>query len=221
MEDKTLDVRMVQAGIAVAVAMTLLVPTFNALSKSYVENVPPPPWFPTPEKPPNITPPSNFQPPTGMTPPTGFEGEYEGPVPPACPPPVIKRIPEVDDVDESIRQGNSVNYNRNVAFTVPNATIGVRIYVNYTDWQASAVHAGVDAPEGAQDWEQDEQGAGGGLLFAQSTPRTTLTYDSYTEENGKPAIEGEYTLRLSADFVVNGNVKAEGYMLLACGGLLS
>lgn len=207
--------RLVKAAVVVALGLTLLVPTFNALNASYVKDVPPPPWLPTPPTPPDITPPTDFTPPPGMTPPT----DYKGKIPPgSCPPPVVKVL-----VDDNETLSTNTRFEKDLTFKIPNGSIGFRGYINWTNWQAQRVFASVSGPAGFKAWSNQTDGNQPAGFLAPTTPisSTSWVYDSYRENNGQVPKTGEYTLRLTADFPIRGQIHSTLGVALACGGMLS
>lgn len=207
---------MVKAGVVAALALTLLVPTFNALNLSYVENVTPPPWLPTPEDPPNITPPTNFEPPPDFEPPEGYEGE----IPPgACPPPVVRELNET-------RQPFTISptqpqWSKHIPFTVPPGAIALEGYANFTSWRAQSITARLEGPEGFQPWSRAAQGDTGGLLVEPTEQSTSFHYKSYEGDEPSPVPEGDYALVLTAQFPIDGEGDTLFGVALACGGLMS
>lgn len=212
-----MDTRMLGAGVVAALGMTLLIPTFNALNNSYVEDVQPPPWMPTPDEIPPIEPPEDFEPPEGE-PPEDFEVPpgYEGPVPPVCPPPVVR------PVNETLMRGPVTPAFQpvRVTFDVPKYAIALIGFVNVTGWQAARVATQLDTP-GGNDWAQ-EQTAGGGALLVDPQPKDSRwEYNSYREESQQPPKEGSYTFTLQIDLPVDGDFETGFGVVLPCGGLLS
>lgn len=208
---------MVKAGVVAALALTLLVPTFNALNLSYVENVQPPPWIPPPKDPPNITPPTDFEPPPDMTPPTNWQGE----VPPgACPPPLIRPVNETNEPFTVV--GPQPRWTKTLPFTLPRGVLALEGYANFTSWRAQAVHARLEGPEGFTEWSQDARGpTTGGLLVEPSAQRTSFHYASYQGEEASPVPAGDYVLTLSADYPLDGQGSTTFGVALACGGMMS
>jgi hypothetical protein len=207
---------MMKAGVVAALALTLLVPTFNALNLSYVENVTPPPWLTTPEDPPNITPPTDFEPPPDFEPPEGYEGE----IPPgACPPPVVRELNETRQAFSV--QGPQPAWTQRIPFTVPQGALALEGYVNFTSWQARSIAVRLDGPEGFQAWTEGDQGEGSGLLVQPTAQRTSFHYKSYEGDEPSPVPEGEYLLTLSAEFPIDGEGDTRFGVALACGGMMS
>jgi hypothetical protein len=210
------ETRLVKAAVVAALGLVLLVPTFNALNASYVKNDPPPPWL-RPPTPPDITPPTDLSPPPDFTPPTGYKGK----IPPICPPPVVEPLLNVtDDLSNSKTSGS---YDKTLPFDVKNETIGFRVYVNWTNWEARTVGAKISGPPGFQAWSNSTTGQTGGVPLVGVTPQqdASYVYDSYTEGGGQVAKAGRYTLDLSAQTPLQGTVSVQGYAALACGGILS
>lgn len=207
---------MLKASVVAAVALTLLVPTFNALNLSYVENVQPPPWMPTPKDPPNITPPTNMKPPTDFEPPDGWEGE----IPPgSCPPPVMRVLNETRQ--QYPIDGPNSQWQRVVRFVVPNGSLAMGGYANFTQWRASSISVQLEGPQGFKTWRQEARGAANGLL-AQPQPQTTpFEYNSTGGDEPSPVPAGDYTLTLQAQFPIDGSVSTIFGVALACGGMMS
>lgn len=222
-EGLDLDSRMLGVAAVMALGVTLLIPTFNALNNSYVEDVAPPPWMPTPDEIPPFTPPPDYKPPPDAEPPPGWEPPpgYEGPVPPVCPPPVARRLDNASRTQPPLAP--QPRYFEEIAFVVPNFTLVMQGYVNFTAWRASSISVTLDAPEGGRDWTQSAQSStSGGLLPSPTREQdTSWFYDSMKVENGQQPKPGEYRLTLSAQFPVDGQVETQFGVLLACGGLVS
>lgn len=216
---------MVKAGAAAALGIVLLLPTFNALNNSYVQNVPPPPWFPTPSTIPDITPPSDFKPPTNMKPPPDFDAsKYKGQIPPGgCPPPVITVIQAAtfnDSVGRSqggiIPLGSPTSYSKEVPFTPPNGTYAIVGFVNLTQWEGTNFTATVRFPAGGS-W----QGFANNTMNPPRTEDDALTFNSYEALGHKAAPAGEYTLDLEATPpFLSGDIATTFYSIIPCGGLL-
>lgn len=207
---------MVKAGIASALALTLLAPTFNALNLSYVENVTPPPWMPPPTQPPDITPPTNFKPPTGMTPPTGYEGE----IPPgACPPPVFREI-EGTAQDLAIQGPSPGAWTRTIPFQVPEGALAFGGWMNFTDWQGQRAVVAIDGPSGFDRWTDFADG-GGGLLISPTARTDPFEYNSTATDAPRAPPAGDYTLDLRVDTPISGSVQTRLIVALACGGMMT
>ena len=206
-----------KAAIVVALGLTLLVPTFNALNASYVKDVAPPPWLPTPPTPPDITPPTDFKSPTGMTPPTNYKGK----VPPsACPPPVAEKLLDINDTI----QGPRTTFTVDLPFKIKNGSIGFEGYINWTQWRASRIFAEITGPQGFRTWNNQtvaNQQSGGILTSPTQQGPTSFHYKSYTQNNGQVPKAGSYNLRLVADFPIDGQYHVVFGAALACGGMLS
>lgn len=217
-----MDTRLVKAGVIAAFGLILLVPTFNALNASYVENVSPPPWMPTPPTPPDMTPPTNFKPPPDMTPPTDWQGKMP---PDMCPPPVFRNLKEMN-TNDSYSPGEATNgvswASAPLRFTVPNGTIALGGYVNYTDWQAATIRAALTDPAGKLATQnQTSSGGPAGLPQRGSDEAGSFFMNSYQFNRQQPPAAGAWTLQLSAETPVQFEVHTEFGLLLACGGLMS
>jgi len=201
-------------GVLAAIGLTLLVPVFDALNYSYVQNVRPPPWMPTPPTPPDITPPSDFKPPPDMTPPTNFHGK----IPPnMCPPPVAKVL--VDNKTARLDTSQTApGFSAAFPFNAPNGTIAVVVNVTWSQWEAFHIYANLDGPKGYRGWANDTPGTTNGILLQPSPQDTQYDYDTYTD-TGQPAKAGSYTVRLRADEPIQGTVTVRAGVILACGGL--
>lgn len=219
-----MDTRLVKAGAVAALGLILLVPTFNALNASYVENVSPPPWMPTPPTPPDMTPPTNFKPPPDMTPPTDWQGKM--PPPDMCPPPVFRNLKEMN-TNYTYNPGsarNGVSWSGTpLTFTVPNGTIALGGYVNYTNWQAATVRASLADPSGrlAAQNETSTSSPVGFIPQQGSDEAGSFFMNSYQFNKQQPPKAGEWTLHLSVETPVQFSVHTEFGLLLACGGLMS
>lgn len=216
-----------------ALGMMLLLPTFNALNNSYVENVAPPPWMPTPdeipedfEPPPDWEPPENWVPPEDFEPPPGWEPPpgYDGPIPPGgCPPPVLRYLENMNRTGQ-MAPNPQWDGRESWTFTPPEYTVAIVANVTFTSWQASGVSARLEPPPQSDiEPQSDEaQGAQGGLLGpARSTPKSefTLSYVAESEETVPPP--GTYTLSLGADLPVSGSWTTSVLIALPCGGMLA
>lgn len=243
-EADRLDSRVLKAGIAMAIGMTLLIPTFNAINNSYIEVSEVPSWMPPPDKlPENFRPPEDFKPPEDWTPPPDWEppegwedweppedweGKMEGfpPPPGSCPPPVIKR-PSSANVNHTVR---SPSWSTEVPFDVPEYTLGIEVWANWTDWRASEIRGSITSPNGnAFGAERSKTAQGSGQLVlttpAQSPHSMHWKWDPREHNNELPE-HGSYTIILEADPVnsiqdggtASGNVQVETYLVLPCGG---
>lgn len=222
-----MDPRVAGAGVAMAVAMVMLLPTFNALNNSYATDVPPPPWLPQPDEipenfqpPPDFEPPEGWEPPPDMEPPPGWEPPpgYEGPIPPGgCPPPVIMELEEWN------RQGSFSPSSATTfgpwEFELPKYAYAFGGYVNFTNWQASQVSFLIEGPNGTVASDSQNGPAGGLLVAFQTVEETSWSYDS--REDGEFPPEGSYTLTLNVNVPVDGDFQTEFIYVLPCGGLLS
>lgn len=224
-----MDPRVAGAGAAMALGMMLLLPTFNALNNSYVENVQPPPWMPTPdeipddfEPPPDWKPPEDWVPPEDFEPPPGWEPppDYDGPIPPGgCPPPVLRYLENMNKTGTIQPQWDGESW----TFNPPPYTVAIVANATFTDWQAQSVFAEVDPPAdtGLDPQSDGAQGDSGGLLVpAQPVPETefTLSYVAESEETVPP--QGTYTLSLGADLPISGSYRTSVLIALPCGGML-
>lgn len=237
-----MDSRLMKAGVAMAVGMTLMIPTFNAINNSYLEVTEVPPWLPTPTNiPDNLKPPSKlpenipegWQPPPDWNPPPewkdwkppeDWEGKAEGfpPPPGSCPPPVIKVVEPptsnftLDDVE--------------FQFEAPQYTAGIGVWLNSSNWRASEVRAGVNPPArmdfGGEEAEQEQT----------STLSTSSTYPRIAwewiwdprERNNELPEEGVYAIYIKADppqstpvlgnSQISGDVSLMVQIALPCGG---
>lgn len=211
-----MDATMMKAGLVAALGLTLLVPTFNALNLSYVENVQPPPWMPPPTQPPNITPPPDFKPPTGMTPPPDWKGE----IPPgSCPPPLIRVLNESVVDGETIPGPQTGTWSITRRWTLPEGAVALGGFVNFTQWQGRSVNGTLAGPTGFEGWGDGE--ASGGLLIGSSPQTTRLRYNSTEGGELRPTPKGDYELTLRVDTPIGGNVQAKFFVALACGGMMS
>jgi hypothetical protein len=201
-------------GIVAAIGLTLLVPVFSALNNSYVQNVKPPPWFPTPPTPPDITPPSDFKPPPDMTPPSNFHGR----IPPQMCPPPVERVLYNDTSFTFSEQNTTTGFDAKLPFKVPNGTLAFGGWVNWT-WQAASITTQMSGP---LVWRITNQSSSSqGILFDPSPQDSELYYNSYDATNGQAAKAGSYVLELSANEPIQGSVNVKWGVVLACGGLAS
>src|SRR5581483_1387609 len=210
---RQLDSRMVKAAAAAALGIVLLLPTFNALNNSYVQNVPPPPWVPTPSTIPDFKPPPDFD-----------ASKYKGQIPPGgCPPPIIQVIKEAT-FNDSITQssngllpiGNPTSYDLARDFSPPNGTYAIIGFVNLTQWEGTNFTATVHQPGGGS-WS----GYGNNTMSPPRQEDESILYNSYEALGHKPAPSGQYTLTLHADApFVQGDIRSTFYSIIPCGGLL-
>lgn len=237
-----MDSRLMKAGVAMAVGMTLMIPTFNAINNSYVEVTEVPPWLPTPTNlPDNLKPPSQlpenipegWQPPPDWSPPPewkdwkppeDWEGKDQGfpPPPGMCPPPIIKVIePPTDNYtlsDEST-----------FSFEAPEYTAGIGVWLNSSNWRASEVRAGIDPPGNMDFGEERSEQERSSPLGNPTYPRIAWSWiwDPREHDNALPE-EGAYSIYLEADppagtiFLqnapVSGDVALMVQLALPCGG---
>lgn len=226
-----MEPRVAGAGIAMAIAMMVLLPTFNALNNSYVTDVAPPAWLaklidpediPEDFQPPeDFTPPEDWEPPPDFEPPPGWEPPpgYEGPIPPGgCPPPAFL-WPDGGNMTEELSADGQREWT--FRFTVPQYTVGVSASINFTNWAANEVYASLEAPDGEVQ-EDSEQGDVGGLLNA-ATPRarTQFTFQFIAQDENNMPPSGTYTFTFGArDPVIQGSATTEIGYAVACGGML-
>lgn len=223
-----MDSRMMKAGVAIALGMTLLIPTFNAINNSYIQVSDVPPWMPPPDKlPENFRPPEDFQPPEDWTPPEGWEpppdyvppegwedwkppedweGKYEGDPPPGwengqCPPPV-PRYPE--SANAQVRLSGTSDWSQQFTFDAPEYTVGMRVNVTFLNWTSPEIRGSVTPPEAVAfgDEQSDRNGASGLLGEQAPTPKRRTTWswewDPRNRDNELPPA-GTYTISLEAD----------------------
>lgn len=214
-----MDSRLLKAGAAAALGMTLLIPTFNAVNNSYVAVTEYPDWLPPPDQlPENLRPPEDFtppdlpedwQPPPDWKPPEGWE-DWEPPadwaekwgdrVPPAgaCPPPVWRAI---EDGANATFEMSGAGWEQEAAFTIPKYTLAIAVNHTVTDWTANRIRATVAAPGNAWQGENETNGARDPLTGqAGTTPETTYLQLFRADENGNaPAAEGTYSVSLWAE----------------------
>lgn len=228
-----MDPRVVGAGVAMAIGLMVLLPTFNALNNSYVTDVAPPAWLAKLIDPDNLPedfqPPDDFEPPEDMEippdfePPPGWEPPpgYDGPLPEGgCDniPPVVQAI---DEWDNNRQFTTNSNGNYEWSWDMPQYTAGFRVYVNFTDWQAQRVRVDIEDPDGNNLYTGAEDGdnTGTGLLSAaRPVSLTEFIYETPQDELFPP--QGAYTLRLTVELPISGSYKSEAYYAVPCGGLL-
>lgn len=225
-----MDPRVGGAGIAMAVGLLVLLPTFNALNNSYVTDVAPPDWLarlidpddlPEDFRPPDdYTPPEGWEPPPDLEPPPGWEPPpgYDGPIPPGgCPPPVPVWY---DSLNGTRRFDTNFQSPTRFNFEVAPYTVAVVANVTFTDWQAQQVRARLVPPAG----EPLEDGAAGestGLLFA-PTPvaESPFSFQIIAQDENSLPPSGRYTIEIEIDLPVSGSYELEALAVLACGGML-
>ena len=229
---------MLQAGVALGLGLLLFIPTFNALNNSYVTDVSPPPWMPTPDElPDDFEPPEDFEIPEDWTPPEGdydipeeWKEKYKDKIPPqGCPPPVARTIPSAT-VTRSLRTANTApvgggpapKFDETYRYSVHETALAVRIYVNLTDWRGESFEATVKGPN-ATSWQDGDSGPGFRSFLSPGVPDmdTRVEYDSYTVEGQKQVKPGDYALRVVVSGPDGGDLKTEAHVLLACGGMLA
>lgn len=231
---------MIQAGVAMGLGLLLFIPTFNALNNSYVTDVAPPPWVPTPKEiPDNFEPPEDWTPPEDWEPPEGdyeipeeWKEKYKDKMPPGgrCPPPAVRPLQEVafsrrlDTADQSpVGGGPGDPLDETFTYNVHETALAVRIYVNLTNWRGTSFEADVSGPPNATGWSREESGPGYRSFLSPSVSTTSVRfeYDSLTVEGQKQVKPGDYALRVVATEPDGGELKIEGYVALACGGMLA
>lgn len=236
-----MDAKVAGAGVAMALGMMLLLPTFNALNNSYVENVTPPPWIPPPdeipedfvppedwEPPPDWVPPEGWEPPPDWEPPEGWEPPpgYEGPIPPGgCPPPLIQWI---EPSNSTFSMGNPTSGQQwdgseTFSFTAPKYTVGVEGSVNFSaGWQAQSVSSSLRTPDGDTLGPLTNQSNAGPLLFSpQQNPRTEQVHQIIAKDEASMPPSGRYTFTVSAQTPISGSFVPQLVVAIACGGMLS
>lgn len=223
-----MDPRVAGAGIAMALGMMLLLPTFNALNNSYVENVQPPPWMPTPDEiPEDFQPPEDWEPPPDWEPPEDYEippgweppPGYDGPIPPGgCPPPVIRRLDDMEHSGTIGPQWPGAEY----PFTIPKYTAGLSANVTFTNWRASEVRGALEDPNGNTSKDRDAGNAGSLLVPAQpkGSSKLVMQFIVNPEDGSNMPAQGEYLLSLSASLPVSGDYQTQVEVAILCGGLL-
>lgn len=215
-------------------ALVLFIPTFNALNNSYVTDVTPPPWMPTPEElPKDFQPPDEI--PEGWEPPEGdweipeeWKDKYKGKMPPGgCGPPVIEPIPELNG--KTFRPPSSDNgitpagdWSQALPFNLHETTVGYDIYVNFSDWRGERVLAVLTSADGNETQEEDAGTGGSPSIFGGAAKDSFLNFQEVVDPNtGKRIAPGEYTLALRMEQpFTGGTVRIEARKGLACGGML-
>lgn len=235
-----LDPRMLQAGVAMGLGLLLFIPTFNALNNSYVTDVTPPPWVPTPKEiPDNFEPPEDWTPPEDWEPPEGdyeipeeWKEKYKDKMPPGgkCPAPAVRPIQEVNATERldtanpsPVGGGPGDPFRKTYRYNVHETALAVRIYVNLTGWRGTSFEAAVAGPPNATAWSDDETGPGYRTFLSPNVPTSSarFEYDSLTVEGQKQVKPGDYDLRVVATEPDGGDLRIEGYVALACGGMLA
>lgn len=225
-----MEPRVAGAGVAMAIGLMVLLPTFNALNNSYVTDVTPPAWLAKlidPDRlPEDFQPPDDFEPPEDMELPEDFEPPpdwqippgYDGPLPPGGCDNVPPLIQPVEDWSNAGQLATNPNEEREWTWALPQHTAGFRVYVNVTDWQARRIDVSLEGPEGTL-YEDAAVGETTGLLVApQPVPLTEFVYETPMDDLFPP--EGDYILRLTVDLPISGRFTTEAYYVLPCGGLL-
>ena len=206
-----MDAVVLKAGVVMAAGLLLLIPTFNALNQSYVQNVPPPPWIPKDVTPPDITPPSDMTPPPDFKPPP----DYKGKIPPqSCPPPIIVKVGEFFD-----NMTPMANYSKDIQLKVPKGAAVMQGYANFTQWEASQIQVTMTAPDNTTVWSPPT--VVGSAALAQPTPvDSSFHYDS-TEGGGRPPAAGTWVVHMTSQFPIQGAVTVIFGAAIPCGGLAS
>lgn len=223
------DPRVAGAGMAMAVGLMVLLPTFNALNNSYVTDVAPPAWLAKlidpDDLPEDFQPPDDFEPPEGWEPPPDFEPPpgwepppgYDGPIPPGgCPPPVVIHVEDFSDQLEP--QWGGIQYE----FEVPQYTVAVGANFTFNNWQAGRIFGSLEDPNGMA-VEDDEPGDTGGLLVpatVQPTYEMSLIFQTDSEDLNTMPSPGTYTLNIGAEIAIGGTVTGSVDYMVACGGIL-
>lgn len=221
------DPRVAGAGIAMAIGMMALLPTFNALNNSYLTDVQPPPWMPTPDdlpddfKPPeDWEPPEGWEPPPDMEPPPGWEPPpgYDGPIPEGgCPPPIPMWFAALNGTRPIGTSFNGDSEN----FEVPPWTVAVIANVTFREWQASSVTARLVPPVGdTEEQSEDNPNPGGILVPATPVAETPFTFQMVAQDEDSLPPSGRYTIEIEVEFAVSGSYSMEAIAVVACGGML-
>lgn len=209
---------MLTAGIAAGLLLIFLLPTFNALNNSYVQNVKPPPWVTPPSQypdvtPPDMTPPTDFPTPTNI--PSNLPPPKDGRIPPGvggCPNPTITWFN--DTADASAPNG----FSKSMPFRLTNRTVYLEGYVNVTSWSAPSVSASLSGPAGFETVSWTQQGSNGGL-FPANNPPVSWHYQSYNNQTGgKVPPAGAYTVRANEGNPAFGGHVEITFGALVCGG---
>ncbi|HUR68978.1 MAG TPA: hypothetical protein VM370_07000 [Candidatus Thermoplasmatota archaeon] len=225
-----MDPRVAGAGVAMAIGMMLLLPTFNALNNSYVTDIQPPPWIPTPKEipddftpPTDFTPPSNWQPPPDWEPPEGWEPPpgYDGPIPPGgCPPPVFQSVP---DGTMSGRLSPQDTGRTSTTFVVGEYTAAIIVNATFTNWQAQRIFVTLTPPNGTDITETEQSDSSGFLVAPQAKAKSILTITLQPSDQQDPDTwpePGEYTLAVGGDIPISGSWESDVQVVLPCGGQL-
>lgn len=209
-----------KAGIAVALGLTLLMPTFNALNNSYVQDVAPPSWLPQPDDfqpPDDWTPPEGWEPPEDWEPPEGYEYPFD--VPPVCPPPVMQEFGR-QHFDLTMSGSGNPTQTFTYPFKAPNLTMGVGGHVNVTEpWQANRIAIELMAEN--KTWTPAARTPPGGLLQPTRSAPFSEEFRSDNEWGQEPPPWGNYILTVTADFPITVQGHVEFFAVVACGGLAS
>lgn len=205
-----MDAVILKAGVVMAAGLLLLVPTFNALNQSYVQNVPPPPWIPKDVTPPDITPPSDMTPPPDFKPPP----DYKGKIPPqSCPPPLVQKVGEFYD-----NMTPMPTYSKDLPMKVPNGAAVVQGYVNFTNWEAAQIQVTMSGPDNTTMWSPAT--VQGSAVFAQPTVTSNSFFYNSTESDRPPAA-GTWVVHMSSQFPIQGAINLIFAAAIPCGGLAS
>ena len=229
-----MDPRVTGAGVAMAIGMMVLLPTFNALNNSYVTDVAPPAWLAKLIDPENL--PEDFQPPEDyeipedmelpedFEPPPGWEipPDYDGPIPPggcAAIPPIVVPVEEATDSGSIAPGMQPLSW----TFEIPDEyVVAVAANVTFSDWQARRVAARLEDPNGTV-VDDERSGDTGGLLVPATTQPTvefSLQFIVNIEDGSDMPVPGSYTLELPIDIPIGGSWSTEVSYAIPCGGLL-
>jgi hypothetical protein len=230
---------MLQAGVAMGLGLLLFIPTFNALNNSYVEDVAPPPWMPTPDElPDDFTPPEDWTPPDDFKPPEGdyeippeWMEKYKGKIPPGgCKPPAIRPIEEIQDKGWTIPRYSPgvlgqppAAFTRAIKFSLHETTVGYQLWVNLSDWRGGDASVTLTDRNGTKVWSDSEAGPGTPTVIDNppSKDHPFETFDVADPKGTHRITPGEYTLTIQVEQAAEGAVKLQGQKALACGGMFA
>lgn len=227
---------MLQASLAMGAGLLLFLPTFNALNFSYVENVAPPPWMPTPDEiPDDFEPPDDWTPPDDWEPPEGdweippeWAEKYKGKIPPGgCGSDVaIRRIAEIDRKEYSLPNEsppiNGAPWDEALTFTLHDTSVGYAVWVNVTDWRGGTFTVTfIDAAGNESSDSADGRNRPFPPIDTATVRESNFEFTRYGDPRVTP-FGGEYTLQMELPTSYSGGkVRVEGMTGLACGGMLA
>lgn len=229
---------LIKAGVAMALGLTLLIPTFNAVNNSYIEVSEVPPWLPEPKDlPENLRPPEklpdpppDWRPPPGWKPPEGWE-DWEPPEDwkerfkdmdnaDQCPPPVKRTHgPWSFAIDDTGSWSSS--------FDLPAYTLGFAVNFTLANWRADGAAAALEGPDDlSRSWSSSQSVRDGPEILSQNANNEAgnFTYDPRKQGDQLPPA-GTYVFTAEwGTYQINreqGRWDVTIEYLVACGGAFS